>query len=263
MMLRFLLGIFVLSLVCVSVSFSPAWADQSQSTPAIHRVKKGDTLYAIARKAHMSVAELKSLNHLSGNKIKPGQRLTLAKTATEAIESAPTACSHPALSHEKKSLLEKTALSFLNMPYRLGGTGKKGIDCSGFVRLVFKSFNFELPHSARQQYTLGTKVAKSDLQVGDLLFFRTYAKYPSHVGIYLGNNKMIHASYRDRSVIVSSINSGYFRNRYIGARRLALTQQNDRKSSNNVLFGDPKEVDRDTLESSEHSPKDAGQDING
>ena len=78
-------------------------------------------MYAIRSYYDMSVAELKSLNHLTGNKIKPGQLLTLAKAATETTESAPTACPPPALSHEKKSLLEKTALSFLNMPYRLGG----------------------------------------------------------------------------------------------------------------------------------------------
>ena len=60
-----------------------------------------------------------------------------------------------------------------------------------------------------------------ELAGGDLLFFRTYAKYPSHVGIYLGNGKMVHASPRSHRVVVSSIDTPYFRKRYLGARRLA------------------------------------------
>jgi len=125
------------------------------------------------------------------------------------------------------SIFEKTALSFLNTPYRFGGSSENGIDCSGFVQKVFKEFNLKLPRTAREQYTLGTKVPKGDLQLGDLIFFRTYAKYPSHVGIYIGDNKMIHASSRNRGVVVSSIDSKYFRKRYLGAKRLGLSLSED------------------------------------
>jgi hypothetical protein len=77
-----------------------------------------------------------------------------------------------------------------------------------------------LPRTAREQYWVGEKVEPYDLQKGDLLFFHTYASYPSHVGIYLGDNKMIHASSRDRKVVISPITS-YYRSRFIGAKRLA------------------------------------------
>jgi cell wall-associated NlpC family hydrolase len=70
------------------------------------------------------------------------------------------------------------------------------------------------------------KVAKSDLSPGDLVFFRTYAKYPSHVGIYLGDNRFVHASSRDKKVTVESLDTPYYVKRYIGAKRL-LFEQND------------------------------------
>ncbi len=63
-------------------------------------------------------------------------------------------------------------------------------------------------------------VAPGDLQKGDLIFFSTYASYASHVGIYLGNNKMIHASSRDHRVVISPMNTAYYRSRFLGAKRI-------------------------------------------
>jgi peptidoglycan DL-endopeptidase LytE len=78
-----------------------------------------------------------------------------------------------------------------------------------------------LPRTAREQFERGAEVSHGDLQKGDLVFFRTYASFPSHVGIYLGNNRMIHASSRDRRVVVSTLNTPYYRSRYLGAKRIA------------------------------------------
>jgi hypothetical protein len=61
---------------------------------------------------------------------------------------------------------------------------------------------------------------RGDLQKGDLVFFQTYAQFPSHVGIYLGNRKMIHASSRERRVVISSMDTPYYTSRYLGARRV-------------------------------------------
>lgn len=198
-----------------------------------HKVKKGDTLYEIAQKTKTSVAELKRLNNLPGNNLKLGQVLVVgAKPVTvEKTVVASSSSQKGAIVRElirdipvdaNASIFEKTALSFLNTPYRFGGNGQNGIDCSGFVQKVFGEFDLKLPRTAREQYTLGTRVPKGDLQLGDLIFFQTYAKYPSHVGIYIGDDKMIHASSRNKGVVVSSINSNYFRKRFIGAKRLGL-----------------------------------------
>lgn len=202
---------------------------------ATHKVKQGDTLYEIAKKTKISVAELKRLNNLSGDRLKLGQVLVVGAkpvTVEKAVVAKTPSTQQGAIVREltrdipvdaNASIFEKTALSFLNTPYRFGGNGKNGIDCSGFVQTVFREFDLKLPRTAREQYSLGTRVPKGDLQLGDLIFFQTYAKYPSHVGIYIGDDKMIHASSRNRGVVVSSINSNYFRKRFIGAKRLGLS----------------------------------------
>jgi cell wall-associated NlpC family hydrolase len=117
--------------------------------------------------------------------------------------------------------IEKTAAQFLGMPYRFGGESATGIDCSSFVQQVFRENQIDLPRTARDQSKMGSEVAPGDLKKGDLVFFHTYASYPSHVGIYLGDGKMIHASSGKGEVTVSDLNSDYYRSRFIGAKRLA------------------------------------------
>jgi cell wall-associated NlpC family hydrolase len=125
-----------------------------------------------------------------------------------------------------KHRLLRVAQGMLAVPYRFGGTTLWGLDCSGFVQKTFAFLNLDLPRSAREQFREGAKVAKADLSPGDLVFFRTYAKYPSHVGIYLGDNRFVHASSREKKVTVDSLDTPYYVKRYIGAKRL-LFEQND------------------------------------
>lgn len=117
--------------------------------------------------------------------------------------------------------LGRTASRFLGTPYRFGGEGPSGIDCSSFVQQVFREHQVSLPRTAREQITVGSEVAPGDLRKGDLVFFRTYASYPSHVGIYMGDGKMIHASSAKGKVVVSDINTNYYRSRFLGAKRVA------------------------------------------
>ncbi|MCM0082530.1 C40 family peptidase [Geomonas sp. Red32] len=116
--------------------------------------------------------------------------------------------------------IEATAERFLGTPYRFGGEGGDGIDCSSFVQQVFREHQVDLPRTAREQAHLGEGVPLGELKKGDLLFFHTYASYPSHVGIYLGDGKMIHASSGKGEVTVSDINSSYYQSRFMGARRV-------------------------------------------
>ena len=112
------------------------------------------------------------------------------------------------------------ALSLLGTRYRLGGIDYSGIDCSAFVKRVFLSLNLPLPRTAREQFMVGEGIPSDKLEKGDLLFFHTYARFASHVGIYLGNDRMIHASSSGGKVIISSIRNSYYRSRYLGARRI-------------------------------------------
>lgn len=112
------------------------------------------------------------------------------------------------------------AARHLGTPYRFGGASAGGFDCSGLVRTVFAEVGTALPHSAREQFTMGMRVAPDELQPGDLVFFRTYRPGPSHVGIYMGDTLFIHAASRGGEVRVDSLEEGYFRSRYLGARRI-------------------------------------------
>ena len=115
------------------------------------------------------------------------------------------------------------AEDLLGIPYRLGGSTASGIDCSGLTQTAFSSVGIDLPHSARAQFAMGERVSRDDLQPGDLVFFRTHRRYPSHVGIYAGNGKFIHAA-RHSWVRVDDLDEPYYNRRYLGARRMVEHQ---------------------------------------
>ena len=119
-----------------------------------------------------------------------------------------------------KDRLLSVARGMLAVPYRYGGTTLWGLDCSGFVQKAFAFFDLGLPRTAREQFREGVKVSKAELSAGDLVFFRTRAKYPTHVGIYLGDNRFIHASAHDRKVTIDSLDEPYYMKHYLGAKRL-------------------------------------------
>jgi cell wall-associated NlpC family hydrolase len=126
-----------------------------------------------------------------------------------------------------KEKLIRIAHTMLDIPYRFGGSSFLGIDCSAYVQKVFSLLNIVLPRTAREQFRLGKLVGKEELSIGDLVFFRTYAKFPSHVGIYLGDNRFIHASSGDRKVTIDRLDAPYFIKRFVGARRLPLDEPAD------------------------------------
>lgn len=116
------------------------------------------------------------------------------------------------------------AKQYLGTPYKWGASSGKAFDCSGFVVYVMKKFDVDLKRRASEQFKGGIEVAREDLQPGDLVFFTTYKKGPSHVGIYIGNNEFIHASSGHGRVMITSLNSSYYKPRYLGARRYAPTK---------------------------------------
>ena len=123
---------------------------------------------------------------------------------------------------DKTSDLTMNAMSFLGIKYKRGGnTPENGLDCSGFVRLVFKNTDeTELPRTAKEISTQGTSVDAKDLKPGDLVFYNTLKKSFSHVGIYLGDNKFIHAPSAGGRIRIESMDLDYWRKRFNGARRI-------------------------------------------
>ncbi|OHD86745.1 MAG: hypothetical protein A3I60_00805 [Sulfuricurvum sp. RIFCSPLOWO2_02_FULL_43_45] len=121
-----------------------------------------------------------------------------------------------------KDRLLSHAKDFLGTPYGFGNKDGERTDCSGFTQQVYRQFGISLPRSAAEQAQLGESVSMDDLQVGDLLFYRTYKSDPSHVAIYAGEGQIIHASYSNKKVQYDSIDKDYYKQRFMYAKRLAL-----------------------------------------
>ena len=117
--------------------------------------------------------------------------------------------------------LTSDALRFLGVPYVFGGTSTSGFDCSGFVQHVFAMLGIGLPRTADAQYDFG-RPALGGPRAGDLVFFDTYGGV-SHVGIYLGQGRFVHAS-SSHGVMVSHLSDSYWASRYVGAKRLIASR---------------------------------------
>jgi len=122
----------------------------------------------------------------------------------------------------KASELVIQAMGLLGVPYKRGGISEeKGFDCSGFVRHMFeKSVGLVLPRRAEEQAKVTEEINRSDLKPGDLVFFNTMKRTFSHVGIYVGDGKFIHAPRPGKSVRVDDMREAYWQKRFNGARRV-------------------------------------------
>lgn len=120
-------------------------------------------------------------------------------------------------SNTDASLLIRNAMSLQGTPYSFGGTSRSGFDCSGYTQYVFKGSGISLPRTSYAQFGIGSKVSREQLQPGDLVFFSTYSKGASHVGIYIGGGSFVHAS--NSGVRTTSLSDSYYASHYLGARR--------------------------------------------
>ncbi|MBV4365477.1 bifunctional murein DD-endopeptidase/murein LD-carboxypeptidase [Erwinia sp. BNK-24-b] len=123
-----------------------------------------------------------------------------------------------------KSRLMDQYSDWKGVRYRLGGTSKRGIDCSAFVQTTFREqFGLDLPRSTYEQEDTGKSIQRNKLRPGDLVLFRA-GSTGRHVGIYLGNDNFVHAS-TSSGVMISSLNDVYWKNRYREARRVLSRTQ--------------------------------------
>ena len=124
----------------------------------------------------------------------------------------------------KASELVMQAMGLLGVPYKRGGTSEeKGFDCSGFVRYMYeKSVGLVLPRRAEEQAKVTEEISRSELKPGDLVFFNTLKRTFSHVGIYVGDGKFIHAPRPGKAVRVDDMREAYWQKRFNGARRVQI-----------------------------------------
>ncbi len=227
---------------------------------SVHVVRKGDNIYSIARKNGVSVGDIMRANHLRSSRLKIGQRLALSKpeerkvvasaekpepvapsevpegddleddelgtpdedlTTIEIDKETSAALMGKWNSPDERQLFVRVAMGFLGAPYRLGGSSVRGLDCSAFVKKIYAFFNVSLPRTAREQSRVGKRIARSELEAGDLVFFNTRRNALGHVGIYIGNNEFVHAaSGRSRAVKVDTLNKPYYDKHFVKAVRL-------------------------------------------
>lgn len=225
----------LLLLLCLVLVFSPtAWAADVQYTtgdsgPAVEQIQQGlkaagyfggqvdGKFTTLTRQAVISfqkdagltadgVVEAKTFKTLTGKPI-PAKSASVAANKSQPM-------------NKNAASILKTALSYKGVKYRFGGATPTGFDCSGFVMYVFNKHGIKLPRTADIQFTVGKPIKnKKELKPGDLVFFETYEKGASHVGIYQGNDKFVHAS-SSRGVTLSGLSEEYYAKRYLGARRV-------------------------------------------
>jgi peptidoglycan DL-endopeptidase LytE len=208
-----------------------------------YKVKRGDTIDKIARLFNVEKDELIETNNLASarKKLSPGKTILVPRVVEETdngeeIVTLKSIPARPWKNSDEKYMLVKVAKSFMGAPYKYGGNTLRGIDCSAYVKKIYEIFDVQLPRSAREQYHAGIKITRNDLAVGDLVFFKTrrYAKYPTHVGIFIGDGNFIHASSgKGRlGVKIDSLNSDYYSGAFIGATRVKGNSDNIQGSGN-------------------------------
>jgi cell wall-associated NlpC family hydrolase len=186
---------------------TPAPTTPKEETPTLqtYKVVKGDYLSKIASNFHLTLGELRYINHLKSDTIFVGQVLVVDEKAVNMQFST--------------EQLVTDAKALIGTPYVWGGTTTKGFDCSGFVQYVYQKQFIYLPRTTQQMWDYGKTTTTENLKVGDLVFFTTYAPGPTHVGIFIGDNQMIQAG-TSTGVTITSMDNSYFKPRYLGAKSI-------------------------------------------
>ncbi len=132
------------------------------------------------------------------------------------FSAASSLAEEPSEENVKRYEILETAKTYIGVKYSYGGSGETGFDCSGFVMFIYSIHNIKLARSSDKQYYEAKKITKEQAYPGDLVFFTTYKKGPSHVGIYMGGDDFIHSPSTGKRVEIATMNNSYWKKRIIG-----------------------------------------------
>lgn len=166
--------------------------------------------------ADVKMTEVEPQTKTAKTESKPATSTTTPQKTVQVASAA--IASQVSRGETASSEIVRNAQSLQGVPYVFGGTTRSGFDCSGFTQYVYKGSGISLPRTSYSQFSVGTAVQKDQLQLGDLVFFSTYDKGASHVGIYIGGGSFVHAS--NSGVRTTSLSDSYYLARYLGARRV-------------------------------------------
>jgi cell wall-associated NlpC family hydrolase len=161
---------------------------------------------------------------ISSSQLTPIVKIAFVVVIASLIGCASTPEIKPQIQTQSQGPLLDYALSLQGIPYRYGKeTPEEGFDCSGFVKHVYGKYGIQLPRSARDMASVLPPISPDELHSGDLVFFNTNGNDYSHVGIFINDDRFIHApSQRTGRVLVSSLNNNYWRKHFTGVRRPLL-----------------------------------------
>ena len=184
-------------------------ADEGPRT-RLYIVKSGDSLWEIARRHGTTVRSLAAANGLDADRVlRVGMTLQVPDVLANLADDA------------EGNRFVRAALEYRGVRYRWGGMSTRGMDCSGLVALVLRDYGINAPHNSKALYKLGEAVSREELEPGDLVFFHTTRPGISHVGMYIGEGKFVHASSSKGRVRVDRLDTGYYSKRLVGARRVS------------------------------------------
>ncbi|EGK09638.1 peptidoglycan hydrolase [Desmospora sp. 8437] len=211
----------------------------SEGSTGFYVVKKGDTLSKIAAKHHMNLKALLKKNPQVRNpdRIYVGDRIRVSGSVKASVDTSSSASVQESREGKEKTTLSgesqarghwqgtadaviREARAHLDATYQYGAEGPDRFDCSGFTRYVFKRNGYDLPRTSSSQAAYGSAVSRANLRKGDLVFFRTGGGGISHVAIYMGDGKLIHATNPRNDVTINGLSEPYWSERYAGARRV-------------------------------------------
>lgn len=182
----------------------------------IHKVKKGESLYSVAKKHKTTVTQIKKINKLKSNVLRVGQKLKYKGTITKVSKAKKTSNKKvkKVSNYMGNKYLEK-GKRYLGTPYVWGGTSSRGLDCSGFIYRTLKDSGKNVSRlTSGGLYAKYKHISKSQLDKGDLIFFAESGSRITHVAFYYGNGKILHSA--GSKVQINNINNGYWSSRIVG-----------------------------------------------